>query len=381
VQSAVTWTLGANVEDLTLTGSSSINGTGNTLSNALAGNAAANVLSCSEGNDLAWGAAGNDTLAGGNGNDVLQGGDGNDTISDTTGNNVLDGGLGADTLTGASGGEILIGGRGDDTITAGSGADVFAFNKGDGRDTIVPTAGADDTLSLGGGIRFADLGLRNVGSDLLLDAGTEQVTIKDWYAAASNHRIAQLQMVTDASTDYLSSSTDSMRNRRVARFDFAQVVAGFDAALAPIRSAMDGRGRARRSVRRRLGRLRSAAPRLPRPWGSLGHRFRRGRAYRTGSRSAAATLAGPDYCATGCSPAYGPRRQRHGPLWVGLQPDASLREAHPPSARPAPFVAAGRPVGRASARRLAMSCRLKADPPMLASASLSCGVGLQPAPS
>jgi Ca2+-binding RTX toxin-like protein len=232
VQSAVTWTLGANVEDLTLTESSSINGTGNTLSNALAGNAAANVLSCSDGNDLAWGAAGNDTLAGGNGNDVLQGGDGNDTISDTSGNSVLDGGLGADTLTGASGGEILIGGRGDDTITAGSGADVFAFNKGDGRDTIVATAGADDTLSLGGGIRFADLGLRKVGSDLVLDAGTDQVTIKDWYAAAANHRIAQLQMVTDASADYLSSSTDSMRNRRVARFDFAQVVAGFDAALA-----------------------------------------------------------------------------------------------------------------------------------------------------
>jgi Ca2+-binding RTX toxin-like protein len=232
VQSAVTWTLGANVEDLALTGSSSINGTGNLLSNSLVGNAAANVLTGADGNDLAWGAVGNDTLAGGNGNDVLQGGDGNDTVSDTSGNNVLDGGLGADTLTGASGREILIGGRGDDTISAGSGADVFAFNKGDGKDTIVATAGADDTLSLGGGIRFADLGLRKVGSDLVLDAGTDQVTIKDWYAAASNHRIARLQMVTDASTDYLSSSTDPMRNRRVARFDFAQVVAGFDAALA-----------------------------------------------------------------------------------------------------------------------------------------------------
>jgi hypothetical protein len=32
-----------------------------------------------------------------------------------------------------------------------------------------------------------------------------QVTIKDWYAAASNHRIARLQMVTDARR--LSSST------------------------------------------------------------------------------------------------------------------------------------------------------------------------------
>jgi len=232
VQTSVTGTLAANVEDLTLTGSSAIDGTGNALSNSLAGNAAANVLSGADGSDLLWGAAGNDTLAGGNGNDALQGGDGNDTIGDASGNNLLDGGLGADTLTGAAGREILIGGKGDDTISAGAGADVFAFDRGDGRDTIVASAGADDTLSLGGGIRYADLGLRKVGNDLVLDAGTDQVTLKDWYAAASNHRIAQLQMVTDASTDYLSSSTDPMRNRRVTRFDFAQVVAGFDAALA-----------------------------------------------------------------------------------------------------------------------------------------------------
>ena len=232
VQSSVAWTLGANVEDLALTGSSAIDGTGNVLSNSLAGNAAVNVLSAADGNDLAWGAAGNDTLAGGNGNDVLQGGDGNDAIGDTAGSNLLDGGLGADTLAGAAGREILIGGKGDDTIAAGTGADVFAFNRGDGRDTLVATAGADDTLSLGGGIRYADLGLRKVGNDLVLDAGTDQVTLKDWYAAASNHRIAQLQLVTDASTDYLSTSTDSMHNRRVTRFDFAQVVAGFDAALA-----------------------------------------------------------------------------------------------------------------------------------------------------
>ena len=62
------------------------------------------------------------------------------------------------------------------------------------------------------------------------DAGADQVTLKDWYLATTNHRIAQMQVVTDASTDYLASSTDSMRNRRVARFDFNAITVAFDAA-------------------------------------------------------------------------------------------------------------------------------------------------------
>jgi len=83
---------------------------------------------------------------------------------------------------------------------------------------------------LGGGIRFADLGLRKIGNDLVLDAGADQVTLKDWYLATTNHRIAQMQVVTDASTDYLASSTDPTRNRRVARFDFNAIATAFDAA-------------------------------------------------------------------------------------------------------------------------------------------------------
>ncbi|MFO1283029.1 MAG: calcium-binding protein [Burkholderiales bacterium] len=232
VQSGIGWTLGANLEDLTLTGSTAINGTGNTLANELVGNAAINTLSGMDGNDLLFGAAGDDTLAGGLGDDLLQGGDGIDAITDTAGNNLFDGGLGNDALTGAAGREILIGGKGDDTIDAGTGADILAFNRGDGRDTLLAAAGADDTLSLGGGIRYADLGLRKIGNDLVLDAGVDQITFKDWYAAAANHRISTLQMVVDASTDYLSGSTDPLRNRRIAQFDFARIASDFDTALA-----------------------------------------------------------------------------------------------------------------------------------------------------
>ena len=61
MQSAVTWTLGANVENVTLTGTAAINGTGNTLANTLTGNSAANRLD---------GSAGADTMMGGTGNDV-----------------------------------------------------------------------------------------------------------------------------------------------------------------------------------------------------------------------------------------------------------------------------------------------------------------------
>ncbi|MFM8342414.1 MAG: hypothetical protein ACKN9F_09380, partial [Methylomonas sp.] len=61
VQASVSYSLGANVENLTLIGTAAINATGNNLNNVLTGNAAANVLN---------GGAGNDTLIGGLGNDT-----------------------------------------------------------------------------------------------------------------------------------------------------------------------------------------------------------------------------------------------------------------------------------------------------------------------
>jgi Ca2+-binding RTX toxin-like protein len=69
VNSSVTYSLAANVENLTLTGTAAINGTGNDLDNIIVGNAGANVLSGGAGRDFLTGGGGKDSLTGGAGAD------------------------------------------------------------------------------------------------------------------------------------------------------------------------------------------------------------------------------------------------------------------------------------------------------------------------
>jgi len=126
----VNYTLGANLENLTLAGTATA-GTGNNLDNTIKGNDLGNVLYGMGGKDVIVGGAGADSIYGGDGDDRITGGDGDDILYGDAGTDSLLGGAGNDQLFGGAGNDSLYGGGGIDTFTGGAGADKFIFETGD----------------------------------------------------------------------------------------------------------------------------------------------------------------------------------------------------------------------------------------------------------
>ncbi|MEH1896452.1 MAG: DVUA0089 family protein [Nostoc sp.] len=144
VRSSIAYTLATNVENLTVTGTGAISGTGNTLNNFIFGNSSNNTLNGLGGDDTLDGSLGNDTLNGGDGNDRLQGGPGNDKLNGDAGN---------DVLIGVFPNSLLPPGLGEtDTLTGGAGADRFILGDliniyYDDNNTVNPGLGDYSTIT------------------------------------------------------------------------------------------------------------------------------------------------------------------------------------------------------------------------------------------
>ncbi|NEQ17829.1 MAG: calcium-binding protein, partial [Moorea sp. SIO3E2] len=135
VYSSISYTLGANLENLTLTGSAYY-GYGNSLNNSISGNSYNNYLWGNSGSDYLYGNAGNDTLSGDLGNDYLRGGSGNDSLYGGSGNDTLYGNSGNDYLDGGTGSDWMYGGTGNDRYVVDSTGDVVTEYINQGIDNV-----------------------------------------------------------------------------------------------------------------------------------------------------------------------------------------------------------------------------------------------------
>ncbi|MFN0194667.1 MAG: hypothetical protein ACKVP5_22275 [Aestuariivirga sp.] len=137
VLSSIDYTIGAYVENLTLTGSSDIDGTGNSHNNIINGNSGGNRLEGEGGLDHLYGLGGADYLYGGSLTDWLYGGNEDDNLYGEDGDDVLVGGLDNDELDGGTGTDYMQAGQGDDLYVVDNTGDRVVEYDNQGTDLVL----------------------------------------------------------------------------------------------------------------------------------------------------------------------------------------------------------------------------------------------------
>ncbi len=237
VRSSIGYTLGDHIENLTLTGSGHVDGTGNILGNVLTGNDGNNTLSGGAGADTMIGGIGSDTYVVDDAGDIVteNAGEGTDTVRSFvtyalganvenltltgsgaisgTGNvlaNVLTGNSAANSLTGGAGDDRMDGAEGDDLLDGGSGDDTYLFGRGYGRDVICDydeSLGNTDTVSFGGGIAPSDIRLTRRDDNLILSInGTDdELSVYRWFNGTGMWRVERIRLPTGRSGTWIRS--------------------------------------------------------------------------------------------------------------------------------------------------------------------------------
>ena len=193
VRASISYVLASDVENLVLTGSADLNGTGNNLANDMLGNDGDNTLD---------GKAGADVMRGGNGDDIYIVDDSNDVVTEGTdggvdivranasfalsanvenlvllgtgqftgrGNdlaNTIIGNAGSNELDGGGGADLLIGGDGGDSYQIDHEGDVIVEGAGGGQDLVFSTVSYDLTENVEGLFLFGTDHLSGRGNAL-----------------------------------------------------------------------------------------------------------------------------------------------------------------------------------------------------------------------
>ncbi|MFN5893233.1 MAG: LamG-like jellyroll fold domain-containing protein [Dolichospermum sp.] len=264
IQSSVTLTIATNLENLTLTGTAAINGTGNAGNNLITGNDVNNSLNGAAGNDTLNGGAGTDTLIGGLGDDIYivdtatdtiteQANAGTDTIQSgvtltiatnlenltltgtaaingtgNAGNNVITGNTGNNTLNGAAGNDTLNGGDGTDTLIGGTGNDVYIVDSTTDTITEQANAGTDTiqsgvTLTIATNLENLTLtgtaeinGTGNAGNNVITGNGGNNTLDggagTDRLIGGSGNDIYIVDSTTDTITENANEGTDTIQS-------------------------------------------------------------------------------------------------------------------------------------------------------------------------